>query len=573
MRVININEIDLSIYPFDFDLTMAIVLGNADGTVYHRYGGRSHLSPMSMEGLVDMMQKGLTTHREYQRDPSRPPVSDPVLLPDLVNEQLKGIMPSYVGCFHCHYAREALQLRDLRDGIWTPDKYWIFPNPERLGLVMDQTKQYQVKEVLENCPADFAGIKSGDLIQTLGGKRILSKYDIQWQLNECESGARQLPFSLLRNGKLVKGRLSLNSGWKVGNPNEYSWRTENSFTAHMIKFLPASGFLGEQLGGDELRSLNLRAGKFAIRVTKLNRGPFQAGIRLGDVVIGAGERTDFQSIRDFYAYCENMRRAGRDIKIQLHREGYELSMMISLNYMNYTRIEIAPQVETGFIAQQLSGSAGVRVGHVTDESRAELAGIRHGDRITALDHKPIGNRADFLALINQKAPGDLVKLDLLREGEPRRLSYFLPAKDEVKSDMARLSDKVERIAQKLTVTLSIDLPPGQSIHSVFKRGKGIPTQIEFRGTGYRLAGEIIEPEPKKSKYGDWIHDGKLDFKQEIIVTGPDKFYLIVEFNAQVCDATSCHPLRAVLRTEGDASFYEFQGDFEGQPKLTHHWLD
>ncbi len=54
MRVTNINEVDLNTFTFDHDLTMAVVLAHPDGTVYHRYGGRADLSPMSMDGLVEM---------------------------------------------------------------------------------------------------------------------------------------------------------------------------------------------------------------------------------------------------------------------------------------------------------------------------------------------------------------------------------------------------------------------------------------------------------------------------------------------------------------------------------------
>ena len=35
---------------------MAIVLANEDGTVYHRYGGRTNVSPMNMDGLLEMVK-------------------------------------------------------------------------------------------------------------------------------------------------------------------------------------------------------------------------------------------------------------------------------------------------------------------------------------------------------------------------------------------------------------------------------------------------------------------------------------------------------------------------------------
>ena len=55
VRTTNINDIDLSLYPFDYDLTMAIFLANGDGTVCDRYGGRDDVSPMNMNSLLAIM--------------------------------------------------------------------------------------------------------------------------------------------------------------------------------------------------------------------------------------------------------------------------------------------------------------------------------------------------------------------------------------------------------------------------------------------------------------------------------------------------------------------------------------
>lgn len=567
MRIININEVDLNLYPFDFDLTMAVVLANADGTAYHRYGGRSKRSPMSMDGLVDIMQKGMETHRTYRKNPSPPAKGAPQLLPELVNQRLQGVMQPVTGCFHCHYAREARQLLTLADGDWTPDKFWIFPLPERLGIVMDQKWQYRVKAVVAGSAAAAVGIEAGDLIQTLAGKRVLSKYDIQWLLDQTDGGDVQMPYSLLRDGKLVEGTLALEAGWKVGNPEEYSWRVENPFTAHMIKFLPAPGLVGERLAADDLRSMGLAGDRFALRVTKLNYGPHQAGVRLGDVILSVAERSDFATTREFYAWCEELRRAGRDIKIQVRREGYEMSMMVSLSYLNYSRMERAPRVDVGFIPQQLTGDGGVRVGHVTDGSSAEHAGLLIGDRVVSADGQRVLSREKFVALIDQKAPGDLLMLDLTRKGKFLQLSYLLPGENQVRSDVARLSAIVSQRGQRLSCTVSINLPPDRHVFSAHKKGLGVPTRIGFRGSGYRLINGLTEPDPKPSADGDWVLEGLVKFEQQIEITNPGEFQMLLQVYAQVCDDDSCHEFRALLQNDGAEEFFEFRGDFDRQPKL------
>lgn len=100
---------------------MAIVLANADGTVYHRYGGRDHISPMNMSSLVELMGEGLKTHRDYLKDPNPPEPKPAQPLSELINVRLQGRIKPVFGCFHCHYAREARQYLALEAGQWTPD--------------------------------------------------------------------------------------------------------------------------------------------------------------------------------------------------------------------------------------------------------------------------------------------------------------------------------------------------------------------------------------------------------------------------------------------------------------------
>ena len=561
VRIININEIDLNLYPFDFDLTMAILLANADGSVYHRYGGRTHLSPMTMDGLVDIMERGLETHRDYLKNPTPAPPRNPPFIPNQPGEKLGKIMPRVTGCFHCHYAREARQLILLEDGEWTPDKFWIYPPPERLGLVMDQIRQYRVSQVIPKSAADRAGVVAGDAIQTLAGKRVLTKYDIQWQLDQYGGGAIEIPFSLARNKTENRsGVFFLKTGWKAGNPKDESWRVANPFTAHMIKFLPAPGLLGESLKPDELGKLGLKENQFALRVTTLNYGPHQAGIRVGDVILGAAGRTDFSTIGEFYAWCEELRQSGRDIRIQLRREGSELAIMVSLTYLNYAKMERAPRVDLGFTPQQLSANRGVRVGQIREKGSAENAGFKTGDHVVKIDGLPVPDREKLLTVVGQKSPGELVMFDLTREGKPLQLSYILPGEDQVRSDLAVLSEKVTRNGQHNKCRISIHLPSGRHIYSVHKDGIGLPTRADFRGKGFRLIGKMKEPRPTKDPHGDWIHEGEVELEQEFEVTSVENFEMQIRISAQVCDDKSCHRLRAQLHNTGEREFYEMHGD-------------
>ena len=325
VRITNINEIDLSRFPFDYDLTMAFLLAHPDGTVYHRYGGRADVSPMNVATLIDVLNKGVATHREYSNAPRPPGPKDPWTIRGLVRSKLKGIMKPVNGCYHCHYVREANQYLAVRDRTWTPDHFWIWPLPERIGLELDQDKQYRVQHAIAGSAAAVAGLRAGDVLRTLAGNRVLTKYDIQWVLENASSDAVVLTYSALRRGEITRGTLRLDRGWKIGDPRDYDWRVDNVYTEHMRKYLPTPGLIGDWLTGSALADLDLPSDGFALRVTHANYGAHVSGIRRGDVVLGAGNRSDFKTPRDFYHWCEMMRLGKKDIKLELLRRGSRMS--------------------------------------------------------------------------------------------------------------------------------------------------------------------------------------------------------------------------------------------------------
>jgi len=559
--------VDLNLYPFDYDLTLAVVLANADGTVYHRYGGRDRISPMNMDTLVDIMREGLTTHRAYLVHPDPPSTGPPQRLSTLVNEQLPGLIQPIYGCFHCHYAREAKQYLTLAAGRWTPDQFWVWPLPKTVGLILDRRKQYLVDRVLPDSPAARAGIRPGDQLQTLHRQRILTQYDLQWVLHQSTNDPISLSFCVLRNQATVSGRLDLSAGWKTGDPADYSWRVRNVFTEHMIKFLPTPGFIGEPLRSPDLLPLGLPENRFALRVTQLNRGTYLAGIRSGDIILNAGGRSDFPEPRDFYRWCELLRRSGRDIKMQLLRQGSLMNVMVGLNYLNDARVERAPRVTLGFIVQELPAGGGLRTGNVSEGSSADNTGLQVGDRIVSVEGKSVRTLGEMEELLNQKSPGDMLALRVTRDGVVRQFGFVLPGEEENRSDLARLSGKAARPGEELTCVVRLQLPAGHHVYSMHRKGFGIPTQLEFRGTGYLLVGTAHEPPPRKIEQTGlqpmWILEGPVEFRQTLRVTDPTKFQLLLRVYAQVCDDQACHEFLATTWNNGlEEGFREYHGHFQ-----------
>src|SRR5947209_3811204 len=69
VRVVSTNGLDLSLFQFDTDQSFAAFLLNADGTVYGRFGTRSHRTywsdDVSIEGLAKALSGALELHRQY----------------------------------------------------------------------------------------------------------------------------------------------------------------------------------------------------------------------------------------------------------------------------------------------------------------------------------------------------------------------------------------------------------------------------------------------------------------------------------------------------------------------------
>lgn len=572
VRITNIDDVDAHLYPFDYDLTLAIILAHPDGTVYHRYGGRTDISPMHMDSLIEILTKGVDTHKTYQKNKAAPPSREPLRISQLVNSELKGEMNPVHGCYHCHYVREAIQSLAVKNRSWEPHQFWIWPSTRRLGLVMDQRKQYQVSKILKGSPAATAGLQSGDHLETLSGRRILTKYDIQWILDQRSWDSASIPYTALRGGKRVQGDLALEKGWKVGNPADYAWRVRNVYTQHMNKFLPTPGLMGEPLEKKERRAVGLSEKAFGLKVTQLNLGTFLAGIRLGDIILKAGDRSDFKDSRAFFHWCEEKRQAKHDIKLTLLRRGIEMQVMINKNYLNYQEVTRPPEVMLGFIPQELNDNRGLRVGLVHDESRAERAGLTHGDRIQTVDGETVKTFDDLTDIMADKMPGDLVAFGVRREGKELQVAYVLAEKDQKYTDLATLSDTVKENGQMLTCTIKINIPKGQHIYSVHQKGMGVPSDLQFRGRGYKLVGRIEEPPPRKIDQPGldpmYVLEGSINLVQKIQVTDVTQFNLLMQIYAQVCDDRHCHEFRTVVSNDGTTqAFAEFRGRFIHQQNM------
>ena len=72
VRIISTNGLDLSLFQFDTDQSFTMFFLNADGTIYGRFGTRSHrtnwVGDVSLPGLAKALQGAIELHNSYPKN-------------------------------------------------------------------------------------------------------------------------------------------------------------------------------------------------------------------------------------------------------------------------------------------------------------------------------------------------------------------------------------------------------------------------------------------------------------------------------------------------------------------------
>ncbi len=79
----------------------------------------------------------------------------------------------------------------------------------------------------------------------------------------------------------------------------------------------------------------------------------------------------------------------------------------------------------GFVPDMSWVLGGVRLGHVLDETPAELAGLMEGDVLVRFDGTEVSNLRAFRSLLGEKNPGDQVEVEVVRQGSLMSLTVQL----------------------------------------------------------------------------------------------------------------------------------------------------
>ena len=334
VRQVSTNGLDLELFQYDTDQSFAVFMLNANGTVYGRFGTRSHrtdwLGDVSLEGLAEALKGGLELHQGYPQNRSKvagkrggkPEVPSPEKYPSLADKYTDRL--NYQGdvaksCIHCHQIGDAQRSYYRDSGKPIPEQILFpYPHPKSIGLILDPQHKATVKSVVPGSWAANSGLLAGDVIQSIDGQTPLSIADVQWVLHQTAGNAARIPLSIQRNGRLESTSLVLPQGWR--RAGDLSWRV----TSWSYRRMLTGGMRLVPLEPKKRQKLGLAENQMALLVQHLGQygahaAAKRAGIKKGDVLISYAGRSDLTTESLLMAESINRHQTGDRVRVTLLR--------------------------------------------------------------------------------------------------------------------------------------------------------------------------------------------------------------------------------------------------------------
>jgi hypothetical protein len=345
VRLVSTNGLDLSLFQFDYDQSFAVFFLNADGTIYGRFGTRSHRTQwsddVSIEGLAKALQGALALHEQYPKNKEElaskkgkaPDVPSPEMYASLrgkYESKLNYNAPVVKQCIHCHQIGEAQreQYRDRNEAI--PEKIlFSYPHPKSLGLILDPRERATVQRVENSTPAAKAGFEKGDVILKLAGQPLLSIADVQWVLHQTDAAGGEVKAEVQRGQRKEELTLALKAGWR--QRDDISWRA----TTWALRRMVTGGMLLEAMSRDERSKAGLPATGMALKIKHLGEyGPHaaakKAGFRRSDVIIAVGEHNNYVRETDWIAGALRECKVGEQVPVTVWRDGRKIVLELPM---------------------------------------------------------------------------------------------------------------------------------------------------------------------------------------------------------------------------------------------------
>ena len=344
VRLVQANTIDLARFQFDFDLTFAAFLMNADLTIYGRFGSRSDrkdaMRDMTMEGFRKALAGALDLHKSYPDNKAALAgkigqavrYKTPIEYPSLQGKYKTTL--DYEGkvvqsCVHCHQVRDAefILLRNNRKPI--PDEVlYSWPMPGVLGFDLDPNEKAKIVRVAQGSSAERDGFNLGDEILTLNGQPLLSIADVQWVLHNAPAHGT-VQAVILRGTKKISLNLSLADGWR--KRVQISWRA----TSWDLRRMAVGGLLLHELSDQERKEAKLADGQLGLVAQHVGEygehaAAKRAGFQKGDILVEVDGHSGRMSESALFGYLLQKHMPGTRISVTALRQGERMKLELPM---------------------------------------------------------------------------------------------------------------------------------------------------------------------------------------------------------------------------------------------------
>lgn len=320
-RVTDMRGVDLAAVRFDYDLTWAAFVLDAEGRVYARYGSRESTNAedhLSLAGLKHTLRKALAAYRRGDKPPADPPEPAKAVEQYPAAKRLRA-----TACIHCHQVNDFRIDERVAAGTWSKADVWayVYPPPRTIGLTMDVDQGDRVKAVAADSPAARAGLRPGDMIQRVNGRPVASIADLMYGLHLAPA-AGSVSVAFDRDGTERTATLNLAAGWKK---SDLSWRPS------VWSLPPAPGVRGPDLSAAEKAALGLAVDRLAFRQgPAVSAAAERAGIRAGDVIVGVDGKPLAMTARQFNAQVRVTYAVGDTVTYDVLRDGKPIKLTFKL---------------------------------------------------------------------------------------------------------------------------------------------------------------------------------------------------------------------------------------------------
>jgi hypothetical protein len=345
VRLVSTNGLNLELFQFDTDQSFAAFMLHPDGTIYGRFGTRSHRTQwtddVSLAALAKALERALEFHADHlkYRDALAAKRGPKPLFP--TPEQFPALRGKYEprldfsgavvkNCIHCHQIGDAHRdyFRTRREAI-PEEVLFPYPHPRQVGLTLDPQERATVRKVESGSPAAAAGLQSGDELVALADQPLLSIADVQWVLHQTPARGGAISCEGKRGDQVLQTRIRLPSGWR--RSGDLSWRS----STWGLRRMATGGLVLEPVPSAERPGLGVAEQGMALRVRHVGQydahaAAKRAGFQASDVIVTFNGRNDLKREEDVLAEGVTTLNPSQRVEVEVIRKGKRIKLTLPM---------------------------------------------------------------------------------------------------------------------------------------------------------------------------------------------------------------------------------------------------